>query len=123
MGLINHFADTAEGFGITVPDVTDIATTNSPNTTTTGMLGLNGEQCKEEWGSKPTFILVDFWNVGPSVQTADNLNGIVATGRTSVSTAEVTAGSSPGNMLSAGGLGRMCAIAMGAVAVGNILWL
>jgi hypothetical protein len=34
---------------------------------------------------KPTFILVDFWNVGPSIETADNMNGIVATGRMVVS--------------------------------------
>jgi hypothetical protein len=123
MGLINHFADTVEAFGISIPDVTDIATTNSPNTNTTGALGLNGEQCEEEWGTKPTFILVDFWNVGPSIETADNLNGITATGRTSVSTAELTAASSAGSILSAEGRGKMCAIAMGVVVVGNFMWL
>ncbi|KAF8853050.1 hypothetical protein BDZ45DRAFT_546447, partial [Acephala macrosclerotiorum] len=96
MGLINHFADTAEAFGISIPDVTDIQTTNSASTNTTGTLGTQGAQCESEWGLKPTFMLVDFWNVGPSIETADNLNGITATGRTTVSTAELSASSSAG---------------------------
>jgi hypothetical protein len=86
MGLVNHFADTLLDFGITIPDVDNVTITNSPSTTTTGALGLNAQQCEIQWGGKPTFILVDFWNVGPSIETADNVNGIVATGRTSVST-------------------------------------
>jgi hypothetical protein len=93
MGLVNHFADTAEAFGITIPDVDNITTTNSPSTTTTGALGLNAQECESEWGVKPTFMLVDFWNVGPSIETADNMNGIVATGRTNVTTAELTSSS------------------------------
>jgi hypothetical protein len=121
MGLINHFADTAEAFGITIPDVTDIATTNSPNTNTTGTLGTNGAECESEWGSKPTFMLVDFWNVGPSIETADNLNGITATGRTSVSTAELMQGSGASSVV--GGAPRMALAAMAFVAVANFAWL
>ena len=86
VGLVNHFADTLVGFGITIPDVDNITITNSPSTNTPGALGLNAQQCESEWGGKPTFILVDFWNVGPSIETADNINGILATGRTIVST-------------------------------------
>jgi hypothetical protein len=86
MGLVNHFADTLVSFGITIPDVENITMTNSPSTHTTGALGLTAQQCGDEWGGQPTFILVDFWNVGPSIETADNINGILATGRASVST-------------------------------------
>ena len=123
IGLINHFADTAEALGISIPDVTDIATTNSPNTNTTGALGTNGVQCQSEWGSKPTFMLVDFWNVGPSIQTADNLNGITATGRTSVSTAELTAGSGAGLTIPSMSMSRLSALAIAVIAVGNFVWL
>lgn len=124
MGLLNHFADTAEAFGITIPDVTDIATTNSANTNTTGTLGTHGAQCESEWGTKPTFMLVDFWNVGPSIETADNLNGITATGRTTVSTAELTAGSSSaGTRRDAKGWCGIVGLALGVVAIGNFVWL
>jgi hypothetical protein len=114
MGLLNHFADTVEVFGISVPDVTDIATTNSASTSTTGALGAHGTECKSEWGTKPTFMLVDFWNVGPAIKTADLLNGITATGRTSVTTAELTASSSFGVK---GDPRSSCAIAGTAMAV------
>lgn len=112
MGLVNHFADTAEGFGITIPDIPDLTTTNSPSTNTTGALGLNAQQCESEWGEKPTFMLVDFWNVGPSIQTADDMNGIVATGRTSVSEAELTASSDGFRGRNAVGWSRTVMIAM-----------
>ncbi|KAI0866769.1 PLC-like phosphodiesterase [Xylaria cubensis] len=74
--LINHFADTDLGSSITIPDVDDIATTNSPSTTTTGALGLHAQTCLSQWGFQPTFILVDFFSEGPSIQTADLMNGV-----------------------------------------------
>jgi hypothetical protein len=123
MGLLNHFADTAEAFGITIPAVSEITTTNSPSTNTTGALGTHGELCYDEWAIKPTFILVDFWNVGPSIDTADILNGISGqtTGRTSVSTAQLTASSSDARKRTTNWRGL--AVALGAVAVGNFIWL
>ncbi|RDW65549.1 hypothetical protein BP5796_10241 [Coleophoma crateriformis] len=125
MGLINHFADTAEALGITIPDVNDIATTNSPETNVTGSLGTHGALCDSEWGEKPTFILVDFWNVGPAITAADNLNGITATGRTSVSTNVLSSSSSSSK--AAAGLylnGRtVAAVALAVVALGNFVWL
>jgi hypothetical protein len=123
MGLLNHFTDTVEVFGISIPDVSDIATTNSASTNITGALGVQGAECKSEWGKKPTFILVDFWNVGPAIETADNLNGITATGRTTVSTAQLTASSSLGVRKDAGWGWAMAGVAMGVVAVGNFVWL
>lgn len=123
MPLMNHFADTAEILGITIPDVDDIATTNSANTTTTGMLGLSAQQCKTEWGIKPTFYLIDFFSEGPAIDTADAMNGITATGRTAVpaaSTETTTSG------VSGCGAGRNWTMMIGAlvgVAVANVLWL
>jgi hypothetical protein len=122
MGLINHFKDTDVGLGITVPDVANLTITNSPETNTTGALGLNGQNCASEWGTKPTFILVDFWNVGPSVETADMLNGIVATGRTSVSTNELDSSSSDG-VRGFASSGKMAGIAMGLLALVNFACL
>lgn len=94
MGLINHFADTA-GSLFSVPDITDIATTNSASTNTVGALGTQAAECKSEWSVAPTFMLVDFWNVGPAIGTADVMNGVTnAVGRMQVSTALLTASSS-----------------------------
>lgn len=79
--LMNHFAYSALSDTILIPDVSDIDTTNSPSTTTTGALGLHAQTCLKEWGTKPAFVLVDFYDHGPSIDTADTLNGITATGR------------------------------------------
>ncbi|KAI3343423.1 PLC-like phosphodiesterase [Ustulina deusta] len=76
--LMNHFAYTDLGSSIMIPDVSDIATTNSPSTSTTGALGLHAQTCNSEWGYKPTFVLVDFFNEGPSIKTADVMNGITS---------------------------------------------
>ncbi|KAI0446053.1 PLC-like phosphodiesterase [Xylaria telfairii] len=74
--LMNHFADKDLGSSITIPDVDNIATTNSPSTTTTGALGLHAQTCRTQWGLRPTFILVDFFSEGPSISTADVMNDI-----------------------------------------------
>ncbi|KAI8625258.1 PLC-like phosphodiesterase [Xylariaceae sp. FL1651] len=92
--LANHFAYNVLSASIMIPDVSDIATTNSPSTTTTGALGLHAQTCRSQWGVAPTFMLVDFWSEGPSIDTADAMNGIAdPVGRknmtTSASTVEV----------------------------------
>jgi hypothetical protein len=130
MGLVNHFADTLEAFGITIPDVDNITITNSPSTNTTGASGLNAQQCESEWDVKPTFMLVDFWNVGPSIQTADNINGIVATGRMSVSTEVLNSSNPTASSNSSGGVKRAgffgwsgtIAIATAVLILGNLAW-
>ncbi|KAK3340904.1 PLC-like phosphodiesterase [Neurospora tetraspora] len=85
MPLMNHFADSLIMQGVQIPDETDIDITNSADTTTTGNLGLHADTCVKQWGTKPVFILVDFFDHGPAIDTADRLNGITATGRKSVS--------------------------------------
>ncbi|KAI6709169.1 hypothetical protein JHW43_008306 [Diplocarpon mali] len=121
MSLMNHFAY-ANALGISVPAISLIENTNNPSANGSGTLGTHSEQCTSEWGGKPTFILVDFFNVGPAITAADNLNGIIASGRTSVSTAQLTAGSSAASMQVARSWTGMAAMAMGVVAVGNFLW-
>lgn len=90
MPLMNHFAYDVLISSIMVPDVDNIATTNSPSTSTTGNLGLHAQNCNQEWGIKPTFVLVDFYNEGPSIDTADSLNGITAVGRSTAGQKTVT---------------------------------
>ncbi|CAK7197929.1 hypothetical protein SEUCBS139899_000579 [Sporothrix eucalyptigena] len=85
--LMNHFAYAKVSSSIQIPDVSDIDITNSPDTTGTGSngggisatLGTQAQLCTKQWGgTKPTFMLVDFFNRGPAITTADNLNGLTA---------------------------------------------
>ncbi|CCC08359.1 hypothetical protein SMACR_01907 [Sordaria macrospora] len=85
MPLMNHFAYSVLMEGVQIPDETNIDITNSADTTATGNLGLHADTCVKQWGVKPTFILVDFFDHGPAIDTADRLNGITATGRKSTS--------------------------------------
>lgn len=123
MSLMNHFQYNAMAFGITVPAIGLIETTNSAATNTTGTLGTHGAQCNSEWGSKPTFVLVDFFNVGPAIEAADNLNGITATGRITLSTAQLTADTSAAARPQSTSWFGVAAMAMGVVALGNFVWL
>lgn len=77
MPLLNHFRYTDVGFGITTPDIANITLTNSNSSITAGSLFSEAHSCSNQWGIKPTFILVDFFNVGSAISTADLLNGIV----------------------------------------------
>ncbi|KIH92956.1 hypothetical protein SPBR_03008 [Sporothrix brasiliensis 5110] len=88
--LLNHFAYAKVSSTIQIPDVSDIDVTNSPDTTGTGggsnggdgisgTLGAQANRCTTQWGgTKPAFLLVDFFNRGPAITTADNLNGLTA---------------------------------------------
>ncbi|KAK6851788.1 hypothetical protein PG995_011913 [Apiospora arundinis] len=74
-----HVFETAyEALSSTImfPNVGDIDTTNSPSTSATGALGLHAQTCQTQWGSKPVFVLVDFWDHGPALDAADRLNGV-----------------------------------------------
>lgn len=88
MFLMNHFLDNAESLGIETPDPDAAGTTNSPDTTLTGSLGQSAAQCANVYGKNPNFLLVDWFNVGPAIETADNLNGVAnPIGRMNVSSA------------------------------------
>lgn len=90
MPLVNHFlyhTDPGSIFSIESPNSTYVGTTNSPQQGT-GTLGTAASTCKQYYGRAPSFLLVDFWSVGPAIATVDRLNGVTdAVGRTRVSTA------------------------------------
>ena len=95
MPLMNHFLDSSELFGVDVPNVGAIGTTNSPGNAA-GALGLAATQCQTAYGKVPNFLLVDFFDQGPAIKTVDNLNGITnPVGRTTPpSSNSVTSGAS-----------------------------
>ncbi|KAI1640905.1 PLC-like phosphodiesterase [Biscogniauxia mediterranea] len=115
--LMNHFAYTLLTSSIMIPDVSDIAVTNSPSTNTTGNLGLHAQNCLSEWGTKPVFVLVDFFNEGPAIDTADTMNDVSdPVGRQSVSTGsavEVSRGLRSAS--SSGGVGALVAFVAAAL--------
>jgi hypothetical protein len=92
MALMNHFLyQTSNLFGTTIesPDLGNISTTNSASGGT-GALGTSATECTTTYGRAPTYLLVDFFNVGPAIETADRLNGVTSpVGRTNVSVAAV----------------------------------
>ncbi|KAJ6127356.1 hypothetical protein N7523_002968 [Penicillium sp. IBT 18751x] len=95
--LMNHFLYSSDlsSLGIEYPNASYVATTNAASGGT-GNLGSTATRCKSAWnGRQPTFILVDFFNQGPALDTVDNLNNITnAVGRTSLTTS--AGGSSSG---------------------------
>lgn len=87
--LMNHFLYSTDlsTLGIEYPNSSYVSTTNAPSGGV-GNLGSEATKCKKQWSRAPTFILVDFFNRGPAIDTVDSLNGVTnAVGRTSVSTA------------------------------------
>lgn len=80
--LMNHFLYKSLTSSAMLPNVDDIGTTNSDNSSLVGSLAWEADECYSEWGQAPTFALVDFYNEGPAVTVADEINGITATGRT-----------------------------------------
>ncbi|KAL8297239.1 hypothetical protein RB597_006356 [Gaeumannomyces tritici] len=97
MPLMNHFKYASLSSSIQIPAVSDIDTTNSPDTAKAGALGLHAATCRKEWGIRPTFVLVDFFDKGPAVDTADAMNSITPTGRKAASAAGGANGKSEGN--------------------------
>ncbi|KAJ6096678.1 hypothetical protein N7486_007424 [Penicillium sp. IBT 16267x] len=93
--LMNHFLySTISVLDIEYPNASYVSTTNAPSGGT-GNLGSTATECKTAYnGRQPTFILVDFFNVGPAIDTVDSLNNVTnAVGRTSVSMSAVTSSS------------------------------
>ncbi|KAF4981554.1 hypothetical protein FZEAL_2663 [Fusarium zealandicum] len=78
LGLVNHFKyqSLATGTDLFTPDISNIDIVNSDGTGEDGNLGKHLEQCNEEWGVLPTFVLVDFFDKGEVLAAADKMNGI-----------------------------------------------
>ncbi|TDZ68271.1 PI-PLC X domain-containing protein 1 [Colletotrichum trifolii] len=104
--LLNHFQYQTLAADILIPDVSDIEITNSPSTSSAGNLGFHAQTCSTQWGRKPTFVLVDFFDKGPAIDAADNLNGLSSSdisGRSSSNSATAKSsanlgGRAPGGM-------------------------
>ncbi|KAF9890885.1 hypothetical protein FE257_005461 [Aspergillus nanangensis] len=85
MFLMNHFLYQTSILDIQSPNATYVGTTNAPSGGA-GNLGDAATKCKESYGQQPNFILVDFFDKGPAIETVDNLNGVSsATGRRKLS--------------------------------------
>ena len=72
--LMNHMLYRQQAFGIQTPDDRNVADTNSWDGP--GGFGTHLLSCGNELGRQPTFVLVDFFNVGPAITSVDNVNGI-----------------------------------------------
>ena len=80
--LMNHFKGVQQAFSVT-PDVFNVATTNAPSGPV-GNLGDAAAECRTLYGKAPTYILVDFFNQGPAIETVDKLNNIIPVGRSTL---------------------------------------
>ncbi|KAF2454049.1 PLC-like phosphodiesterase [Lineolata rhizophorae] len=72
--LMNHFLYESQAFGIEIPDVDNLGFTNA--VVGDGSLGQAAFDCTRLYGAPPSFLLVDFFNVGPAINTADAMNSI-----------------------------------------------
>lgn len=99
MPLMNHFLYQTTILDIQYPNSSYVSTTNAPSGGT-GNLGDTAKKCKQEYGGRqPTFILVDFFNEGPAIDTVDSLNNVTnAVGRKEISTGSTSDGSTYGNV-------------------------
>ncbi|KAJ4290302.1 hypothetical protein N0V90_010518 [Kalmusia sp. IMI 367209] len=87
MFLMNHFLYSTALFGIQQPNDTYVNVTNAQ--TGLGSLGSRITNCTSVYSKAPTFVLTDFFNVGPAIASVDKANGVSsAVGRKSVSTAQ-----------------------------------
>ncbi|RMZ73613.1 PLC-like phosphodiesterase [Pyrenophora seminiperda CCB06] len=85
MFLQNHFLYSNQLFGIQSPNETYANVTNAA--TGLGSLGEALQACSSvNAGKAANFVLVDFFNVGPAIESVDRVNGVGApVGRKSVS--------------------------------------
>lgn len=119
--MINHWLDDAQSFFQT-PNVLLLNVTNSAQTGAVGTLGTQAAQCEGEWGVKPTFLLVNFFNVGPAIEAVDAMNGVTGTGRMVLSQNLLTTGA--GSMLGGCGMSKLVVMSAGivVVALSQVVW-
>ncbi|ORY11404.1 PLC-like phosphodiesterase [Clohesyomyces aquaticus] len=72
--LMNHFLDWQQAFGIQVPDTRNINTTNAWDGP--GALGTHMLKCAGVMARQATFVLVDFFSVGPAIRAVDIFNQV-----------------------------------------------
>jgi len=85
MFLQNHFLYETQLFGIQSPNETYANVTNAE--TGFGSLGEAVQECTTVYGKPASFVMVDFFNVGPAIASVDRANGVSgAQGRKQLST-------------------------------------
>lgn len=92
MSLVNHFKyqSLATNTDLFVPDTENIDTVNSDGTSQDGELGKHLQECRQEWGTAPNFVLVDMFEKGQVLAATDKMNGISnPTGRGKVSDSSI----------------------------------
>lgn len=100
MFVMNHFLYETQILGIQTPNATYANVTNAQ--TGFGSLGESVRECTGVYGKPPSFVMVDFFNMGPAIASVDDANRVRdVTGRRQLSTEAVTPGS-PGTS----GVGR-----------------
>lgn len=99
--LMNHMLYWSQALGIEVPDIRNINDTNSWDST--GGLGKHMTACGSQVARQPTFVLVDFFNVGPAIKAVDIFNGVDApVGRRNVTDQVITGGAGTSYYVSGG---------------------
>lgn len=96
--LMNHFLYQTTILDIEYPNSSYVSTTNAPSGGT-GNLGDTAKTCQQQYGRQPTFILVDFFNEGPAIETVDSLNNVTnPVGRKELSSSATSGGSTYSNV-------------------------
>ncbi|KAJ5855970.1 uncharacterized protein N7529_009914 [Penicillium soppii] len=123
--LMNHFLYSSDlaAFDIEYPNSSYVGTTNAASGGT-GNLGDTASTCKQAWsGRQPTFIMVDFFNRGPAIDTVDSLNNVTnPVGRKSVTEASTSGASSTSSVFKALVELADSAKAGTTVTMGNWIW-
>ncbi|KAF2003524.1 hypothetical protein P154DRAFT_94892 [Amniculicola lignicola CBS 123094] len=89
--MMNHFLYWQQAFGIQVPDIRFVNVTNAWEGP--GSLGEHLMTCSGMVQRQPTFVLVDFFNVGPAIKAVDIFNKVdVPVGRKNVTSNVVPGG-------------------------------
>jgi hypothetical protein len=89
MFLMNHFLGKELVQGILVPDKAAASQTNSGDITLEGSLGFQMRNCYAMYIRSPTFVLVDWFDVGPAISVMDGWNGLKNTvGRKGIAAVE-----------------------------------
>ena len=97
--LMNHFLGQKQLLSIVSPDRANASNTNSPDTNLIGSLGREMSTCARTYGRAPTYVLVDWFNVGPAIASVDSWNNVTSpVGRkVPAQTESGTSGSSSGS--------------------------
>jgi hypothetical protein len=118
--LYTNLADSGPLAGIHISNPGASYMTNAPLgsancTMEGGCLGLLAQECASQYGRAPVFVVCDWVNVGPAIESVDQLNGVTdAVGRTMLgSAAEVVSSSGVSSATSTATSARTSATAAG----------